>query len=157
MPTSSTRFASSSSAVTTAPSWPGRLTRWRRITSSSAALGGSAVALAADKVVDKGRRIAAHLLEAAEDDVEFADGRYAVSGTDRTVDLIEVAKAAYQPRLLAPEIEPGPAPTANVTGRPLDAVAERITVFVVTWSAMAGKSVVWSALAIVIVPLVEPS
>ena len=75
--------------------------------SRSAALGGSAVALATDKIIDKGRRIAAHLLEAAEDDVEFADGRFTVSGTDRGVDLVEVAKAAYQPPRLAPEIEPG--------------------------------------------------
>jgi carbon-monoxide dehydrogenase large subunit len=75
--------------------------------SRSAALGGSAVALATDKIIDKGRRIAAHLLEAAEDDVEFADGRFTVSGTDRGVDIVEVARAAYQPPRLAREIEPG--------------------------------------------------
>ena len=75
--------------------------------SRSAALGGSAVALASDKIVAKGRRIAAHLLEAADDDIAFADGRFTVLGTDRGVDLVEVAKTAYQPPRLAPEIEPG--------------------------------------------------
>ena len=75
--------------------------------SRSAALGGSAVALASDKIIAKGRRIAAHLLEAADDDISFADGRFIVSGTDQGVDLVQVAKAAYQPPRLAPEIEPG--------------------------------------------------
>ncbi len=75
--------------------------------SRSAALGGSAVALASDKIIAKGRRIAAHLLEAADDDIAFADGRFTVSGTDRGVDLVEVAKAAYQPPCLTPGIEPG--------------------------------------------------
>ena len=75
--------------------------------SRSAALGGSAVALASDKIIAKGRRIAAHLLEVADDDITFADGRFTVSGTDQDVDLVQVAKAAYQPAGLAPEIEPG--------------------------------------------------
>ena len=75
--------------------------------SRSAALGGSAVALAADKIIVKGRRIAAHMLETAEDDIEFADGRFAVSGTDRAVSLVDVAKRAYMPQRLAPDIEPG--------------------------------------------------
>ena len=75
--------------------------------SRSAALGGSAVALAADKVIDKGKRIAAHLLEAAEDDISFADGLFAVSGTDRSVDIVEVARAAYEPARLPRDVEPG--------------------------------------------------
>ncbi len=75
--------------------------------SRSAALGGSAVWLAADKIIDKARRIAAHLLESAEADLDFAEGRFAIAGTDRGLDLVEVAKAAYQPRLLGGGIEPG--------------------------------------------------
>ena len=75
--------------------------------SRSAALGGSAVALAADKIVDKGRVIAAALLEAAEDDIAFSDGTFAVSGTDRSVDIAEIARAAYAPRDLPLDIEPG--------------------------------------------------
>ena len=75
--------------------------------SRSAALGGSAVSLASDKIIDKGRRIAAHLMEAAEDDVGFADGTFTVAGTDRSVGLVEVAIAAYQPRRLGGQVEPG--------------------------------------------------
>ena len=75
--------------------------------SRSAALGGSAVALASEKIIEKGRIIAAHLMEAAEDDVVFDDGRFTVSGTDRGVDLVDVARAAYQPKLLGRGIEPG--------------------------------------------------
>jgi len=51
--------------------------------SRSAAIAGSALVVAADKLIVKGRRIAAHLLEAAEADIEFAAGRFTVAGTDR--------------------------------------------------------------------------
>jgi len=50
--------------------------------SRSMVVGGSAVTLAAGKLIDKGRRLAAHLLEAAEADIEFADGRFTVVGTE---------------------------------------------------------------------------
>ncbi|MCY4551776.1 MAG: xanthine dehydrogenase family protein molybdopterin-binding subunit [Defluviicoccus sp.] len=75
--------------------------------SRSAALGGSAVALAADRIVDKGRIIAAALLEAAEEDIDFADGVFSVSGTDRSVGIADIARAAYAPRDLPLDIEPG--------------------------------------------------
>jgi aerobic carbon-monoxide dehydrogenase large subunit len=75
--------------------------------SRSAALGGSAVALATDKIIEKGRLIAAQLMEAAVDDVSFDDGRFSVSGTDRGVDMLDVARAAYQPKLLGGNVEPG--------------------------------------------------
>ena len=75
--------------------------------SRSATLGGAAVHLAARKVADKGRAIAAHLLEASEADLTFADGRYAIAGTDRSVSFADVARAAYAPQRLAPGIEPG--------------------------------------------------
>src|SRR6185436_19383903 len=65
--------------------------------SRSVAIGGSALWLAADKVIAKGRRIAAHLLEAAVADIVFADARFRVTGTDRAVTLSEVARAAFQP------------------------------------------------------------
>ncbi len=68
---------------------------------------GSAVTIAADKIIDKGKRIAAHLLEAAEADIEFADGRFTVAGTDRSIDLAEVAKTAFQKPKLPADIEPG--------------------------------------------------
>ena len=75
--------------------------------SRSTVVGGSALWLAADKVIAKGRLIAAHLLEAAEADLVFADGRFRVAGTDRGVTVTEVARAAFQPAQLPPGLEPG--------------------------------------------------
>ncbi len=75
--------------------------------SRSIAVGGSALDRAALKIVDKGRRIAAHKLEAAEADVEFAAGRFAVRGTDRVVTFDEVARAANLAHDLPPGLEPG--------------------------------------------------
>jgi carbon-monoxide dehydrogenase large subunit len=75
--------------------------------SRSTVIGGTAVWMAADKVITKGRKIAARLMEAAEADVVFADGRFAVTGTDRGVTLKEVARAAFQPASLPPGVEPG--------------------------------------------------
>ncbi|MGH7417049.1 MAG: xanthine dehydrogenase family protein molybdopterin-binding subunit, partial [Candidatus Rokuibacteriota bacterium] len=69
--------------------------------------------LAADKVIVKGRRIAAHLLEAAEADLVFADGGFRVTGTDRAVTFTEVARAAFQPGQLPPGLEPGLYETAT--------------------------------------------
>ena len=65
--------------------------------SRSTVLGGSAVYVAADKVIAKGKLLAGHLLEAGEQDIEFADGTFRVKGTDKTVVLKEVAKAAFNP------------------------------------------------------------
>src|SRR5438046_8717389 len=65
--------------------------------SRSLAVGGSAIIKAMDKVVAKGRKIAAHLLEAAGADVGFTDGKFSVAGTDREKSLAEVALTAYVP------------------------------------------------------------
>ena len=65
--------------------------------SRSAAVGGSAIVKALDKIIDKGKKIAAHLLEASPGDVEFVDGNYRVVGTDRVKAFGEVAFAAYVP------------------------------------------------------------
>jgi carbon-monoxide dehydrogenase large subunit len=75
--------------------------------SRSTVIGGTALWLAADKVIAKGRKIAARLLEAAEADLAFADGRFTVVGTDRSVGIVEVARAAFQPAQLPPGVEPG--------------------------------------------------
>jgi len=75
--------------------------------SRSAAIGGSALWFAADKVIAKGKRIAAHLLEAAEADVAFAGGRFSIAGTDRGVSLKEVARASFAFASLPAGIEPG--------------------------------------------------
>src|SRR5208282_5642014 len=76
--------------------------------SRSLAVGGSAIVKAMDKVIVKGRKIAAHLLEAAEADVEFKDGKFSVVGTDRSKSLGEVALTAYVPHNFPhDELEPG--------------------------------------------------
>jgi carbon-monoxide dehydrogenase large subunit len=75
--------------------------------SRSTVIGGTALWMAADKVIAKGRKIAARLLEAAEADIGFGDGKFSVVGTDRTLSLKEVARAAFQPAQLPPGLEPG--------------------------------------------------
>src|SRR5262249_10266515 len=70
-------------------------------------VGGSALHLAADKVMNKGKRLASHLLEAAEADLEFADGKFTVVGTDRSIPLTQVARTSFQPARLPPGMEPG--------------------------------------------------
>ena len=73
-------------------------------------IGGSAVWMAADKVIAKGKSIAAHLLEAAEADIEFAvadGGNFSVAGTDRRVSMTDVAKASFQAGRLPPGLEGG--------------------------------------------------
>jgi carbon-monoxide dehydrogenase large subunit len=81
--------------------------------SRSIAVGGSALDRAAMKVVNKGKLIAAHLLEASAGDIAFADGWFSVSGTDRRISLTEVARAAYIPHNFPlEELEPGLQDTA---------------------------------------------
>jgi carbon-monoxide dehydrogenase large subunit len=76
--------------------------------SRSLAVGGTAIIKAMDKIVAKGRKIAAHLLEASEADVEFKDGKFTVAGTDRSTSLGEVALTAYVPHNFPhDELEPG--------------------------------------------------
>jgi carbon-monoxide dehydrogenase large subunit len=60
-------------------------------------LGGSALLGAVEKVIAKGRLIAAHALETAEQDIEFADGRFTVAGTDRIITIQQVAAIAHNP------------------------------------------------------------
>ncbi len=75
--------------------------------SRSTVIGGSALYFAADKIIDKATEIAAHLLEASAADVEFAEGKFVVAGTDRELTLREVAKAAFLPAKLPSGVEPG--------------------------------------------------
>src|SRR5207237_2975432 len=79
--------------------------------SRSTVIGGSALWMAADKVIAKGKRIAAHLLEAADADIAFAHGNsggnFAVAGTDRRITITEVAKAAFQIGRLPPGFDGG--------------------------------------------------
>jgi carbon-monoxide dehydrogenase large subunit len=76
--------------------------------SRSIAVGGSALTVATRKIIDKGRAIAAHLLEAAEGDITFDAGKFSVAGTNHSVTLAEVARAAYVPHNFPLEsVEPG--------------------------------------------------
>jgi len=78
--------------------------------SRSLAVGGIAVYHAANKVVEKGKKIAAHMLEAAEDDIEFEGGKFSVAGSpDRNVAIQEAAGAAY----LGANLPEGMEPTLN--------------------------------------------
>ena len=75
--------------------------------SRSATLGGSAVLLATEKIVAKAKAIAAHMLEAAEADIDLADGVFRIAGTDRAVPLADIAAEAWEPRSLPDGMEPG--------------------------------------------------
>ncbi|HEX6136710.1 MAG TPA: xanthine dehydrogenase family protein molybdopterin-binding subunit [Casimicrobiaceae bacterium] len=76
--------------------------------SRSLAVGGTAIVKALDKIVAKGKKIAAHLLEAAETDIEFKDGKFTVAGTDRGKTFGEIALTAYVPHNYPlDKLEPG--------------------------------------------------
>jgi aerobic carbon-monoxide dehydrogenase large subunit len=80
--------------------------------SRTAVLGGSAARLATEKIIEKGKRIAAHLLEAAVADIEFARASFRVAGTDRQLGLTEVVQAAFQRSKIPADMETGLAETA---------------------------------------------
>jgi len=83
--------------------------------SRSASVGGAAFLGAAQKIIEKGKLIAAHLVEASALDIEFADGIFTVAGTDRTVALVEVAKAAFVAQRMPRGFELGLGAQAVVT------------------------------------------
>jgi len=81
--------------------------------SRSAAVGGVALVNALEKIRTKAKKIAAHLLEASDEDIEFRDGQLTVAGTDRSVAFGDVAMAAYVPHNYPLEsLEPGLEETA---------------------------------------------
>jgi aerobic carbon-monoxide dehydrogenase large subunit len=67
-------------------------------------LGGIVMGKASDAIIKKGKKIAAHLLETAEDDVAFAAGRFTVKGTDRSVGIFDVAQAATDDKSVPEEL-----------------------------------------------------
>jgi aerobic carbon-monoxide dehydrogenase large subunit len=83
--------------------------------SRSLPVGGASLDHAAGKLIAKGRRIAAHLLEAAEADLGFADGAFQISGTDREIGIEAVARAAFNPASLPADVEPGFAESGHFT------------------------------------------
>ena len=82
---------------------------WDTYGSRTLAVGGEAVARAAEKVQEKAKRICAALLEAAPEDIELADGKFQVKGSpDKAMTMVEIAGAAHiPPQELPPEIDPG--------------------------------------------------
>jgi carbon-monoxide dehydrogenase large subunit len=81
--------------------------------SRSIAVCGSAMVRATEKIINKAKKIAAHLLEAAETDIELKDGQFSVAGTDKSVAWGDVTLAAYVPHNYPLEdIEPGLEETA---------------------------------------------
>jgi len=80
--------------------------------SRSAAVGGSALVKATDKIVAKGRLIAAHMMEVNPDEVDFADGQYRVRNSNASVNFAEVAFRAYVPSDYPEDLEPGLSATA---------------------------------------------
>jgi carbon-monoxide dehydrogenase large subunit len=75
--------------------------------SRSLVVGGEALVRAADKVIEKAKPIAAHMLEANVDDLEFKAGRLSVRGTDQGVAIGEVALASFAAHDLPDGVEPG--------------------------------------------------
>ncbi|HEX6149204.1 xanthine dehydrogenase family protein molybdopterin-binding subunit [Nocardioides sp.] len=73
--------------------------------SRSLVVGGEALVLAADKVIEKAKPIAAHLLEASADDIEFSGGRFSVKGTDQGMAIGEVATAVFAAHNLPDGVE----------------------------------------------------
>jgi carbon-monoxide dehydrogenase large subunit len=84
--------------------------------SRSTACGGAAMLMAAEKVIAKGTRIAAHLMEAGEHDIEFRAGKFTVAGTDKSLDIAQVARAAFVPASLPKGLEPGLFETGTFDG-----------------------------------------
>jgi carbon-monoxide dehydrogenase large subunit len=81
---------------------------WGTYGSRATAVGGSAMALAARKIRDKARKIAAHMLEVSEGDLEFEDGRFFVRGaTERAKTIQEVTLAAYLAWSMPEGVDPG--------------------------------------------------
>lgn len=75
--------------------------------SRTATIGSGAVFEATEKIIDKTRKIAAGLLEAAEADVQFEGGQFVIAGTDRSIGFKDVATAAFNPAKLPDGVEPG--------------------------------------------------
>ena len=72
--------------------------------SRSAYASGTAAVEASDKVIEKGKQIASHVLEAAVSDIEFRQGRFVISGTDRSVGLLELAEKLRTGVTLPPDV-----------------------------------------------------
>jgi aerobic carbon-monoxide dehydrogenase large subunit len=86
--------------------------------SKSMMTSGAAIVEAGDKVVEAGRQIAAHVLEAAAADIEFRAGRFVIAGTDRSIGLMELAARLHAGLALPPELPPSLDVRHIAEGRP---------------------------------------
>ncbi len=93
---------------------------WGTYSSRTAVMGSAAAVIAADKVIDKAKRLASHLLEAAAADIEYAKGAFCVAGTDRAISMTDIAKASFDPAKLPKDFEPGLWDTATFHPVPND-------------------------------------
>jgi carbon-monoxide dehydrogenase large subunit len=82
-------------------------------------LGGTILVRASEAIIERGKKLAAHRLEAAESDIAFADGSYTVAGTDRSLTLYETAAVGLDPRL--PEALRGPLAATSIVNTRLHA------------------------------------
>jgi carbon-monoxide dehydrogenase large subunit len=78
-------------------------------------LAGIVMGNASDMIIEKGKKIAAHMLETAEDDIGFAGGRFTVKGTDRSVGIFDVAAAAADGKSVPQDLSGPLAATADET------------------------------------------
>ena len=74
--------------------------------SRTATIGSAAVLKAMDKVIDKTKKIAAHALEAAMEDITFEEAQFAIAGTDRSMPFLDAVALAFDPANLPPDMEP---------------------------------------------------
>ncbi len=70
-------------------------------------MAGTVIVMAGDALIDKGKKLAAHVLEAAIDDIDFADGQFTISGTDRSIGIFELATEAVTRDDLPEELQGG--------------------------------------------------
>ena len=75
--------------------------------SRSLAVGGSALVMAAEKIIDKGKKIAAHMMAAQVDQISFEDGNFVLQDSNQSMSIQEVAFAAYVPADYPEDLEPG--------------------------------------------------
>ena len=86
--------------------------------SRTSSVGGGALKVAAANLVEKAKSLASHLMEAAPADIQFENGRFTIVGTDKSMALVDVAKAAYAPMFLPPDFGVGLEASGTADGVP---------------------------------------
>ena len=116
-------------------------------------MAGSAIAIAGDAVIEKGRSLASHVLEVSKADLEFRDGSFYVQGTDISIGLLDLAMRMPSLRDLPPDLPTTPTRPAN----------SRRPVFIIRMAVTSAKSRSilrpgrWTSLPIVPSTTLEPS